>query len=112
MEQLDGWGWPGVAAQVHFRRFLNARRAAGDGRESPLKYTVAVLRPCCASRWGWPGVAAQVHLSHLCSSTAEAGDGRESPLKYTSERKYFFVVTAGDGRESPLKYTTCSDTCF
>ncbi len=77
------WGWPGVAAQVHW-----------GGRYSPLSVC-----------WGWPGVAAQVHLlTHLVCS-AVAGDGRESPLKYTSARNGWCIGPAGDGRESPLKYT-------
>ena len=56
---------------------------AGDGRESPLKYTKR-------RRANLPNVA---------------GDGRESPLKYTTAGGLSGVAAAGDGRESPLKYT-------
>ena len=83
MEQLDGWGWPGVAAQVHFRRFLNARRAAGDGRESPLKYTCWQLHRL-PHRLGVAGSRRSSTLLLCCVlAVLPAGDGRESPLKYT-----------------------------
>ena len=58
-------------------------QSAGDGRESPLKYTASDCE------------------SQVCA----AGDGRESPLKYTSTRYLPDQPNAGDGRESPLKYT-------
>ncbi len=35
----DRWGWPGITAQVHFDIGVCLLRKAGDGRESPLKYT-------------------------------------------------------------------------
>ena len=62
MARLICWGWPGIAAQVHWQRLLGSLFMAGDGRESPLKYT--------GPRW--------------LPYRRGAGDGRESPLKYTS----------------------------
>ncbi len=33
------WGWPGFTAQVHFNGQSVITISAGDGRDSPLKYT-------------------------------------------------------------------------
>ena len=126
------WGWPGFTAQVHSRRNRTLRTCrAGDGRDSPLKYTAyrrdgsAAMLNC----WGWPGFTAQVHLRgnagarstlvlgmagiHRSSTlyarsrpcAYSAGDGRDSPLKYTRTSSGMLRTTAGDGRDSPLKYT-------
>ena len=61
----ESWGWPGFTAQVHFARYVAVDLCAGDGRDSPLKYTGVRMEP----------------------STAQAGDGRDSPLKYTLTHK-------------------------
>ena len=38
-----GWGWPGFTAQVHCGSYDRPDAdAAGDGRDSPLKYTRGV----------------------------------------------------------------------
>ncbi len=72
------WGWPGVAAQVHFMHVFPWHDFAGDGRESLLKYTYQTeLRPA-----------------------TQAGDGRESLLKYTLHICFIWGRLAGDGRES------------
>ncbi len=57
----QSWGWPGFTAQVHCKKKAKAEVDAGDGRDSPLKYT-GLTR----------------HTRRL-----RAGDGRDSPLKYT-----------------------------
>ncbi len=57
----SSWGWPGFTAQVHFSFGLVSGWRAGDGRDSPLKYTKAPLE----------------------DEAYTAGDGRDSPLKYT-----------------------------
>ena len=77
------WGWPGFTAQVHFEGIGTGTQAAGDGRDSPLKYTLAKGKTM-------PEVA---------------GDGRDSPLKYTDQFPDRRREQAGDGRDSPLKYT-------
>src|ERR1035438_5562173 len=61
----------------------HGRAPAGDGRDSPLKYTSAT------------------RSSYL----NRAGDGRDSPLKYTTFAPVVAAACAGDGRDSPLKYT-------
>jgi hypothetical protein len=35
----ESWGWPGFTAQVHFKTNRLLIYSAGDGRDSPLKYT-------------------------------------------------------------------------
>ena len=149
----ERWGWSRVAAQVHCvspaatepslgmagsRRsstlaVANGRYldAAGDGRESPLKYTFHAQSSGPASCWGWPGIAAQVHS---CSSAVSPGmswgwPGVAAQVHYSallSRRRqrwgwpgiaaqvhYAIGLAiqkrqAGDGRESPLKYTDCA----
>jgi hypothetical protein len=65
---------------------MEVMKAAGDGRDSPLKYTGSIGS-----------------LPH----PLRAGDGRDSPLKYTMETcvRIPHRFDAGDGRDSPLKYT-------
>ena len=98
------WGWPGFTAQVHCQPIARytagalgmagihrsstlqcsrvaVQRAAGDGRDSPLKYTRRCLLHLHDHGWGWPGFTAQVHC--LADDVLDAGDGRDSPLKYT-----------------------------
>ena len=56
------WGWPGIAAQVHF-------------------YVTMVLH---GLSWGWPGIAAQVHSSNRVAkpevTLGMAGNRRSSTL--------------------------------
>ena len=77
------WGWPGITAQVHSLARLSFPCWAGDGQESPLKYT---------------------ERNRLVIFVV-AGDGQESPLKYTRIISSSGSIMAGDGQESPLKYT-------
>src|ERR1700686_3915191 len=44
-----GWGWPGITAQVHSAHRDQPRPQAGDGRESPLKYTEKHTHPSLPS---------------------------------------------------------------
>ncbi len=65
LEQLApgwSWGWPGFTAQVHWGNYSARLGRAGDGRDSPLKYTYPLGVVWCLV----------------------AGDGRDSPLKYTT----------------------------
>ncbi len=99
------WGWPGVAAQVHFWKSYSPRRRCwgwpGVAAQVHSKRRHARLPRC----WGWPGVAAQVHFMHVFPWHDFAGDGRESLLKYTYQTELRPATQAGDGRESLLKYT-------
>ena len=79
----DRWGWPGIAAQVHYLDNRTATRCAGDGRESPLKYTHASAARHAAAL-GMAGNRRSSTLMHALRSSSTAGDGRESPLKYTA----------------------------
>ena len=42
-------------------RLVEPRRLAGDGRDSPLKYTSRSVVHDCTAGWGWPRFTAQVH---------------------------------------------------
>ena len=83
IRHFDGWGWPRVAAQVHYNN-CNARRTPSWGWPRVAAQVHCKERIEMAKiRWGWPRVAAQVHF--LCDGPFpnRAGVGRESPLKYT-----------------------------
>ena len=123
------WGWPGFTAQVHSGAHCAAMHmSAGDGRDSPLKYTRSLHRHARRVRWGWPGFTAQVHWTR-CDATAAirlgmAGIHRSSTLldragmrdctlgmagihrsSTLAQRASRYADCAGDGRDSPLKYT-------
>ena len=103
-----GWGWPRITAQVHSQACYGRRRIAlgmaenrrsstltshvrrrrdraGDGRESPLKYTDAARMIVGINRLGMAENRRSSTLEHRASIRHDlAGDGRESPLKYTA----------------------------
>ncbi len=122
------WGWPGFTAQVHLLCVTVCVTCAGDGRDSPLKYTRDDGVPSMPRRLGMAGIHRSSTLdAQQTQLTRCAGDGRDSPLKYTRRAcaacdaqrwgwpgftaqvhlivSALHAIRAGDGRDSPLKYT-------
>src|SRR6266567_894052 len=99
------WGWPRITAQVHSFLRHTTSTIAGDGRESPLKYTNGFLFPLPALAGDGRESPLKYTVTIGNTEYEAAGDGRESPLKYTVARRVVMAAHAGDGRESPLKYT-------
>src|SRR5208283_1719243 len=65
--------------------------SAGDGRESPLKYTWYRKEGAVMAGWGWPGIAAQVHYMvcspYVVARLGMAGNRRSSTLQPTKTKR-------------------------
>ena len=77
------WGWPGIAAQVHFGIVPGEAILSWGWPGIAAQVHFSIVTSAGNSGWGWPGIAAQVHLTSTIPACIVAGDGRESPLKYT-----------------------------
>ena len=80
---------------------------AGDGRDSPLKYTWGNLYPRGGSSWGWPGFTAQVHFRSRLNSRrcalGMAGIHRSSTLQSRNGSEDRELGMAGIHRSSTLR---------